>query len=103
MDGIVTATVKGNLIAIELSTRPGGDVNDAGGAVAKLGRQGSGDQGDRIDQVGINFLTETVEALRQRNAIEAVLHVAVITANMDLSEFLLHHSRRVQDHLLKGG
>ncbi len=103
MEGIVTAAVKGNFIAIELRTRLGGNVNNSGRAVAKLGRQSSGDQRDGIDQVRINFLPETIETLRQQNAVEAILHVAVIAANMHFPEFILHHARRLQQHLLKRG
>ena len=56
-----------------------------------------------MDQVRIDFLPETVESLRQQNAVDAILHVAVIAANMHLPEFILRHARRVQQHLLKRG
>ena len=54
-----------------------------------------------MDQVGINFLPKTIEALRQQNAIDAILNVAMIAAHMDFPEFLLHHPWRMQEHLLK--
>jgi hypothetical protein len=101
IEGIVTAAVKRKLGAVELGTRLGGDINDSSGAVPKLGGHGSRNQSDRLDQVGIDFLPKTIEALRQQNAIDAILHVAVIAAHMYLPEFLLHNPRRLQKHLLK--
>jgi hypothetical protein len=52
--------------------------------------------------VRIDFLRKSIEALRQQNAIHAILYVAVIAANMDFPEFVLHNSRFLQKHLLKG-
>ena len=51
--------------------------------------------------MGVNFLPETVESLRQQNTVDAILHVAVIATNMHFPEFILRHARRMQQYLLK--
>ena len=103
VEGVIAAAIDGNLVAIQLRPRLGGDVKDSGGAVAKLGREGAGDQRHRIDEMRINFLPEPIESFRQQNAVEAVLRIAMVAADMHFSELVLHHPRRVQQDLLKRG
>ena len=98
---VVTAAVERKLGAAELRPRLGGDIDDSCSAVPKLSRHGTGDEGDRLDQVSINFLTKAVEALGQQNPVDAILDIAVIAAHVNLPEFLLHNPRRLQEHLLK--
>ena len=103
MDGIVTAAVKGDLVAVELRTRLGGNVNDSGRAVAKLGRQVPVISVTELIRCGSISCPKPLRLSGSETPLMPVLHVAVIAADMDFPEFLLHHARRVQQHLLKGG
>ena len=50
----------------------------------------------------VHLLAEAVEPFRQKHAVDAVLDVAVVAADVDFAKFLLDHPGRLQQHLLKG-
>lgn len=101
--GIVAAPIERNFAAVELGARLRGDVDDARGAVAELGRQRARQDAHRLDHPGIDFLAKTVESFRQEDAVDAVLDIAVVAADVHFPKFLLDHAGRLQQHLLKGG
>ena len=79
-----------------------GDVDDAGGLQAVLGRQGAGEQRHLVGVARGQDVVEQRQACRQLHAVEPVLHVAVIAAHVDLAETVLHHAGRAQQHLVEG-
>ena len=80
----------------------GGDIDDAGLAEAVLGGQGAGDQRQRMGEPRFQRLAEHGQALRQLHAVQAVLRVAVLVADMHLAEAVLRDAGRLQQDLLQG-
>ena len=79
-----------------------GDVDDARGVQAVLGRQGAGEQRHLVGVARGQDVVEQRQALGQLHAVEPVLHVAVVAAHVDLAETVLHHAGRAQQHLVQG-
>ena len=77
------------------------DVDDAGRAEAVLRRQRAGDQRQLWANRGVRALAEQRQAFGQLHAVEPVLQVAVVAADMDLAEAVLHHAGRAQQHLVE--
>ncbi len=100
LDLVVAAAVDRDVPAV-LEAALGGDVDHAGRAQAVLGRQGAGDQLDVGGQARAQGLAEHRKALGQDHVVQPVLHVGVVAADMQLAEGVLHHARRLQDHLVQ--
>ena len=77
------------------------DVDDAGGLEAILGRQRAGDQRQAAGEAFFDRLAEDRQPFRQLHAVQAVLHVGVLAAQMDLTEAVLCHAGRLQQHLVQ--
>ncbi len=78
------------------------DVEDPGGAQPVLGGQRAGEQGDRAGQARAQAagLGEQGRALRQHDAVDAVLHVAHLLAHVNAARArgILRDTRRLQQH-----
>ena len=85
LDPGVAAAVHADIPARPKSPALGLDVHDAGGAQAELGGQRAGDKLDRIGEAGAQAaaLAEQAHPIGQGDAVDAVLHVAVLVANVE--------------------
>ncbi len=66
-----------------------------------LGRQASINESDRLDQPGVEFLSERVDRLWQQNAVDVIGRIGVLAADVELAKRIPDHARAAQDHLLK--
>ncbi len=82
---VVAAAIHGNMPAIVEHAGLGLDVDDAAGLKAVFGRQRAVDQLDRFRQPGVQRLAEHADAFRQDDAVDAVLQVVVLAADMELA------------------
>ena len=79
------------------------DVDDAGCAQPKLGREGAGQQAYVVRKTRAKYLAETGDAFRQLYPVYPVLKVGMVAANVELAERILDHARRLEQHLVKRG
>ena len=79
----------------------GQDVNDAGRAVTILGWQGAGDKLKGFHKPRIKRLAKTRDALRDDDAVEAILQAIMVAANMQLAEGILGGAGRLQNDLVQ--
>ena len=77
------------------------DVDDAGGAVAVLSRQGAGQHVDAIGQAGVERLAEAADRLGDHDAIEPVLQVRVVASHVELAVRVADDARRAQQRLVQ--
>jgi hypothetical protein len=77
------------------------DIDDAGGTEAVLRRQCPGDQRDRVGEAGLQRLAEHIDAFRQLHAVQAILQIGVVAADMQLAERILRHPGGLQQHLVQ--
>ena len=71
------------------------------GAEAELRRQRPRQHRHAPQRARIEDLPEALQAFRQLHAVDAVLQVPVLAADMDVAEAVLHHARRLQQHLVE--
>ena len=71
------------------------------GPEAELRRQSASQHGNAPERARIEDLPEALQAFRQLHAVDAVLQVPVFAADMDVAEAVLHHARRLQQHLVE--
>ena len=79
----------------------GRDFDHARSAVAVLCRQRAGQQLHALDDVRVERLAEAFDALGNDHAVDAVLHVAVIAADVQLAVRVLHYAGRLQQDLVE--
>ena len=99
--GAETAAVDADAAALlQRIAALGLDVDDAGGAQAELRRQRAGDQRQAAGEIGIEHMTEAGNAVRQNDAVDAVLYVGVLVAHVDVAidGTVLRNARRLQQH-----
>ena len=101
-DGLPAAAVDADAAAVVERAALGGDVDEAGGAQAVLRRQSAGDELEIADQPGLQHLAEPRDAVGQQDAVDAVLHVAVLVAHVDLAAGggILGDTGRLQQQLV---
>ena len=71
------------------------------GAEAELRRQRPRQHRHAPQRARIEDLPEALQAFRQLHAVDAVLQIPVLAAHMDVTEAVLHHARRLQQHLVE--
>jgi hypothetical protein len=76
-DATATAVVEG--------VGPGLDIQHAGRTQAILRRQRAGEQGKAADDAGIEDLPEGADAVGQHDAIDAILNIGVLVADMQFA------------------
>ena len=79
------------------------DVDHTGGAQAVLGGQGAGDQRELVGKARRHDVAEQGQPLGKLHAVEPVLQAAMVAADMDLAEAVLHDAGRPQQHLVERG
>ena len=77
------------------------DVHHAGGLEPILRRQRTGDQRHAVGKAGLERLAEHRQPLRQFDAVEPVLHVGMLAAQVDLAETVLRHAGGLEQHLVE--
>jgi len=100
VEGVLGAAVEIDVAAFEAVL--GDDVDDAGGAQAVLRRQCPGVEGDALGQARIEHLAEAAGAVGQDDAVDAVLDIVVIAADVQLALLVVGHARRLQQHMIEG-
>src|SRR5947209_7379580 len=79
----LTAAIDADAAAIVERAGARGDVDNAGGAQSILRRQRPVEQSEIADKACLDHLAETGDAGRQKDAIDAVLHVFVLVADVE--------------------
>src|ERR1700691_6176720 len=102
---VVAAAIDAGRAAGRETAALGLDIDHAGGAQPVLRRQGAGDQLDRAGEPCTEALAEEADAFRQQYAVDAVLHVGVLVADVELGVFgaVLVDAGRLQQHLAERG
>ncbi len=82
-----------------------GDVDHRRRAQAVLRRQRAVEQLHGLDRARIETLAEAADRLGNDHAVDAVLQVRVVAAHVQAAVGILHHARRLQQHLVhrRGG
>ena len=70
---------------------------------SELGRQAAVDEGERLNEVGVEFLPETGERLGEQHAVDAVGEIAVFAADVFLAEGIEDDAGGTKQDLLEGG
>ena len=78
------------------------DIHDTGGAKTELRGQRAGDQREIADKAAVQDVAETGDTVRQRDAVDAILHIAMLVAHVDVAagSRILSHARRLQQHFV---
>ena len=103
VDGVMAAAVEIQLVAVERSAGLGSDIDDAGGVEAELCGEGSVDEGDGLDEAGIEFLAEAGDGFGKEHAVDAVGEVGVFAADVFLAEGVEDDAGHAGEELLEGG
>ena len=79
------------------------DVEDSSGAKAILRGQCAGQQGKTADDAGVEDLSEGADPVGEHDAVDAVLQVGVLVANMQFTACrgILRHAGKLQQHLVE--
>ena len=77
------------------------DVDDGGGSVAVLRRQRAGDETDAVGEARLERLAEAADRLGNDDAVDPVLDVRVVAANVQLAERVLDDAGALQDDLVE--
>src|SRR5262249_22590836 len=95
------AAVKTDAAAPQRRSAFGGDVDDAGRMQAILRRQRAGDQPHAADEGALDNLRETGNAVGQQNAVDPILNVAVLIADVKIARTrrVLVYARKLQDQV----
>src|ERR1700691_2021287 len=98
---VVAAAVDAGRAAGREAAALGLDIDHAGCAQPVLRRQGAGDQLDRTGEPCAEALAEEADAFRQQYAVDAVLHVGVLVADVEFGVLgaVLIDAGRLQQHL----
>ena len=64
-------------------SRAGRHVDEADRAQPEFGRQRTGDQRQAADQIGVQNAAEAADAVRQNNAVDTILHIGMIVADVE--------------------
>ncbi len=101
--GAVAAAIDADAAAVVEGIRLGLDIEHAGGAQAVLRRQRAGEQRHAADDPGVDDLPERADAVREHDAVDAVLQVGVLVADMQRAAGggILGHAGRLQQHLVE--
>ena len=75
------------------------DIHHTGGLEAILRRQRAGVEGQLVGETGGNRLAEHRQTLGQFHPIEAILHIGVFAAQMDLTETVQRHAGGMHQHV----
>ena len=95
------AAVDPDLAAVVQKARLGLEIDDAGGAVAVLRRQRAGDQLDRARDARIEGGAEAADAFGDDDAVEPILQVGVLVADVDHAIAVLDHARGLEQRLVE--
>jgi hypothetical protein len=104
-DRAVAAAVDADAAGIVEGVRLGLDVQHARGALAILRRQRAGNQGEAADDAGVEDLPEAADAVRQHDAVDAVLQIGVFVADVQFAAGggVLRYAWGLQQHLVERG
>ena len=81
-----TAAVDADAAALlQRITARGLDIDDAGGAQAKLRGQRTGNQREAADKIGAENTAEARNTVGEGDSVDAVLHVGVLIAHVDVA------------------
>ena len=98
----LTTAVKADLTAVVENVGAGRDIDQADGSQAVFGRERAHDQGDAADPAGVENAAEAGQAVGQHHAIDAILHVGMIVADVKEPACggVLRHPRGLQQDFL---
>ena len=104
-DGAVATAVNTGAAAVVEGVGFGLDIDHAGGAQSILRRQRARNQRHVADQRGVDDLAEAADAVGQHDAVDAVLQVGMLVADVEIAAGggILRHARNLQQHLVPGG
>ena len=104
-DGAVAAAIDADAAAVVEGVGLGLDVEHARRAQAILRRQRAGDQRQAADDAGVDDLAERADAVRQHDAVDAVLEIGVFVADVQVAAGggILRYARRLQQRLVERG
>ena len=102
-EGAVAAAIDADATAVVEGVGLGLDVEHAGGAQAVLGRQRAGNQRHAADDSGVDDLSESADAVRQHDAVDAILQVGVLVADVQVAarSRILRYARSLQQRLVE--
>ena len=99
LQSATTASIQAQITAILEGSALGLEVDHARGAIAVLRRQCAGQQIDRICDMGIEGRTEAGNAFRHDHAVEAILQVGVLVADVDRTVAVEGYAGCLDQHL----
>ncbi len=102
-EGVKAAAIERKFVVIQVGAGFGGHIHDAGGVKAELGGEAAVDEGGGLDEVGVEFLGEAFEWLRQQDAVDAVGEVGVLAADVLAAERIEDDAGGAQQNLVEGG
>jgi hypothetical protein len=100
-DGLPAAAIEADAAASQRRAAFGRDVDDAGRVQAILRRQRAGEQLQVADEGALKNLGEAGYAVGQQNAVDAILNVAVLIADVEiaLARLVLVDARKLKNEV----
>ena len=77
------------------------DVDYAGIAKSKLGRQRAGNERNVVREAGLQYLAKARNTFREKDVVDAVLQICMFAADMKLPERILRDTGETQQRLVK--
>ena len=102
IEGVVASAVEGQFVVGQGLSGFCGDIDDSGGVKAELSGKAAVDEGDVIDEAGVELLAEAVEGLGEDNAIDAIGEVGVLAADVFLAKGIFDDAGHAEEDLLEG-
>ncbi|WP_409193021.1 hypothetical protein [Bradyrhizobium sp. RDM4] len=104
-DGAVAAAIDADDARIVEGVGLGLDVQHARGSQAILRRQRAGEEAEAADDAGVENLPERADAVRKHDAIDAILQIGVLVADMQVAARgrVLGDAGELQQHLVQRG
>ena len=81
-DGSVAAAIDADFAGVVEGVRPGLNVQHACRTLAKLRRQRAGQERQAADDAGVEDLPEGSDAVGEHDAVDAILNIGVLVADM---------------------
>ena len=99
----MTAAIERDAAARRRGRRARDDVDKRGGAQPILRRQSAGDERHRAREAGLHQLRKAGDAVRQKNAVDAILHIGVLVADVEIAAGggILRHAGRLQQNFFE--